>query len=134
MDTFEALTKYVPQLSELQKYGKWHLDCENDGSPEHPIQMPYVQYDEIIAEFVEDVYRLFGQYAESRDYPDILKKYGIEQNEASLKNAPAEKMDGEAILALMIAVIRADRFAEGTLLNFFEEGYIVKWLQRLEQI
>ena len=28
----------------------------------------------------------------------------------------------------------ADRFAEGALLDFFNEGFIVKWLRRLQEI
>lgn len=43
-------------------------------------------------------------------------------------------MDGQCVTALIVAVIRADRFSEGTLLNSFKEGYITKWLKRLKEI
>ncbi|MFY9114474.1 MAG: DUF6508 domain-containing protein [Dethiobacteria bacterium] len=31
-----------------------------------------------------------------------------------------------------MGAIRTDRFCEDTLLGFFEDGYILKWLQRLK--
>lgn len=40
MRKFESLTKYLSQLSD-DSFGTWIVDRENDGTPEHPIQMPY---------------------------------------------------------------------------------------------
>lgn len=43
MSRFESLTKYLPLLSD-DSIGTWFVDRENDGTPEHPKQMPFVQY------------------------------------------------------------------------------------------
>ena len=38
---YESLIKYLPLLSS-DGIGDWVIDKENDGTSEHPIQMPYV--------------------------------------------------------------------------------------------
>lgn len=43
-------------------------------------------------------------------------------------------LDEKCIMALILGVIRADRFCEGTLLYFFENGIIDKWLLQLKSI
>jgi hypothetical protein len=48
--------------------------------------------------------------------------------------ADASKLDEQAVLALLCGAIRADRFSEGALLNFFENGSIRRWLNRLKEI
>lgn len=40
---YESLIKYLPLLSS-DGIGDWVIDKENDGTSEHPIQMPYVNY------------------------------------------------------------------------------------------
>ena len=52
---FESLTKYLPQLAN-DSIGEWIIDRKNDGSPEHPKQMPFVNYTEMVHRFIEDVY------------------------------------------------------------------------------
>lgn len=37
----ESLTKYLLELASNEK-GVWLIDKENEGTPEHPIQIPYV--------------------------------------------------------------------------------------------
>ena len=38
---FENLTKYLTEFSQGE-FGSWVVDYENDGTPEHPIQIPHV--------------------------------------------------------------------------------------------
>ena len=54
-DKFESLIKYLPLLED-DKIGTWIIDRENDGTPEHPIQMPFVDYPVMIHRFINDVY------------------------------------------------------------------------------
>ena len=53
MSKFENLTKYLPHLDE-DKFGTWVIDHKNDGTPEHPIQMPFVNYSEMVHHFIDD--------------------------------------------------------------------------------
>ena len=68
MSKFESLTKYLPQLSD-DSIGTWIIDRENNGTSEHPIQMPYVRYTEMVDHFVHDVYKEVLEQAEN------FKKY-----------------------------------------------------------
>ena len=73
MSKFESLTKYLPQLSD-DTFGTWIIDRENDGTPEHPIQMPYVHYTEMVDHFVHDVYAFMEANEEfENNFPFISK-------------------------------------------------------------
>ena len=43
-------------------------------------------------------------------------------------------LGGKCILALIMGAVRAERFVDGALLNFFRTGTITKWLRRLQEI
>ena len=55
MGKYEKLTKYIDVL-DGDSFGTWIIDRENDGTPEHPIQMPFVNYSEMVHRFIDDVY------------------------------------------------------------------------------
>jgi hypothetical protein len=55
MSRFDILVKYIPMI-QADSIGKWVVDKENDGTPEHPIQMPFVDYSEMVHNFIDDVY------------------------------------------------------------------------------
>ena len=129
---FETLTKFLPLFEEAQ-FGKWIIDRENDGSPEHPMQFPYVDYSNAASDFVDEVYR-FVENNSSMDlyrYRDILNEAGIEWGADPMRNADVSSLDGRTVMAMILGVIRVDRIYEGTILEFFENGSISKWLSRL---
>ena len=129
---FETLTKYLPFFREAQ-FGQWVIDRENDGSPGNPKQFPYVDYNRAVSGFVQEVYRFVeeNRSMELNRYRDILNAAGIDWGAASMRNADVSSLDGKTVMAMILGVIRADRFCEGTLLEFFEDGSISKWLFRL---
>jgi hypothetical protein len=43
-------------------------------------------------------------------------------------------LDGQAVMALLLGAVRAERFCDGALLGFFEDGSIRRWLLRLREI
>ena len=51
-----------------------------------------------------------------------------------MTDAPAESLDAECILALLLGAVRADRFSDGALLSFIRNGSIEKWLLRLKEL
>ena len=63
MKQFSKLTKYIPMI-EQNEIGHWQIDRENDGTPEHPIQFPFVIYSEMVNQFVHDVYALVDRHPE----------------------------------------------------------------------
>ena len=55
-------------------------------------------------------------------------------DEDAMMTAEISALDGQYMLALILAVVRAERFCEGVLLSFLENGAILKWLERLKSI
>lgn len=135
MSQFESLTKYISTLQE-DRIGAWVIDKENDGTAEHPIQMPYVNYSETVRRFIEDVYTFAEQHQEMEliRYSEILLENGIEWGTNDLENVDISNLNAQCVLALVMGVLRAERFCEGVILDFFTNGTIVKWLERLERL
>jgi hypothetical protein len=76
MKKYESLTKYLPMMQQ-DTFEEWHIDQKNDGTMEHPYEMPYVEYSKLVRNFEKDV------YAFAEDHPDCgLNKYGeiLERN------------------------------------------------------
>ena len=131
----ENLTKYIPQLKD-DSIGNWVIDLENDGTPEHPKQMPFVNYSEMVHHFIDDVYDFEEKNKdfELTRYGEILEKNGLEWGSKSMSEADVSSLDAQCVMALIMGSVRAERFCDGALLGFFEDGSIKKWLQRLNEI
>jgi hypothetical protein len=134
-DRFVILTKYISQL-EKAEYGNWIIDKENDGTVEKPIQMPFVNYSDIVSAFIHDVYTCKddNEDMELNRYGEILEKNGLEWGIESMKEAEVSSLDAQCVMALILGAVRAERFCDGALLDFFESGCIEKWLNRLKEI
>ncbi len=135
-EQFTVLTKYINELQEVEVFGEWVIDQENDGSSERPIQFPFVNFSRVSDSFVEEFYKFSESHPEYelQRYGEILEKNGIEWDNKQMRKADVDKLDEQAILALMMGAIRAERFCDGALLGFFEDGYMLKWLKRLKEI
>ena len=135
MKQFSELTKYIPMI-EQNEIGHWQIDRENDGTPEHPIQFPFVIYSEMVNQFVHDVYALVDQYPEWKlnHYGQILEENGLKWDSKSMSGAIVEDLDARCICALLVGAVRAERFCDGALMAFFKDGSIKRWLQRLLEL
>lgn len=135
MAKFDVLTKYI-SLIQADEIGDWVIDKENDGTPEHPIQMPFVDYSEMVDSFIDDVYtfKVSNKDVGLNSYLDVLKDNNLEWDMESMKNAEVSNLDEQCVLALIMGAIRAERFCDGALFDFFKNGSILKWLERLNNI
>ncbi|OWA34015.1 hypothetical protein B9G55_16905 [Saccharibacillus sp. O16] len=135
MNPFNVLTDYIPIL-ETEPSGEWIIDRENDGTPERPLRMPFVSYSETVSRFLDDFYAFAEQHEEMElnRYGDLLQSRGIEWNSESMRQADVSALDVQGVLALMMGAVRAERFAEGMLLDFFRSGCMSKWLRQLRKI
>lgn len=135
-EQFAVLTKYINELAEAEVFGEWVVDRKNDGSTEHPIQFAFVNFSRVSDMFVDDFYKFTESHPEYelQQYGDILERNGLKWDNALMRGADIENLDEQVILALMMGAIRAERFCDGALLGFFEDGYILKWLKRLKDI
>ena len=81
-------------------------------------------------------------YVFEEDHPEfelnrdgsILERYDIKWETQSMSTVDVSKMDGQGVMALIMAAVRAERFCDGALKEFFENGSIEKWLCRLKEI
>lgn len=135
MSRFDILTKYIPIIQE-DSIGEWVFDRGNDGTHEHPIQVPFVNYSEVVNNFIDDVYTFHknNEDMELSRYGEILKDNGLEWDSVSMENADVSNLNVQGILALIMGAVRSERFCDGALFEFFESGCILKWLERLRII
>lgn len=135
MSQFGRLTKYIPMI-QTDPIGQWIIDQENDGSSEHPIQMPFPDYSKAADHFIRDVHAFHehNQDMELTRYEEILKDNGLAWNLESMKNADVSHLNSQCVLALIMAAVRAERYSDGALLDFFQYGCIKRWLERLQSL
>ena len=132
---FEKITAFLPRMR-TKHFGEWIIDTENDGTPEHPQQIPWVAYDDKIISFIEAVWHFHEEHPEFElaNYKEIAANNNIEWREESVYNACVASLCGQAVMALIFGLIREDRFCEGLLLDFCEDGIVTEWLERLKAI
>ena len=111
---FESITSFLSKIQNAD-YGEWIIDRENDGTPEHPIQMPFVAYTYVVREFEDTVYRFIDEHKdmELNRYGDILSTAGIEWGTKSMEEANVASLDGKTVMAMIVGAIRAERFCDG---------------------
>jgi len=133
MSQFEILTKYIPMLCE-DHIGEWVINQENDGTAERPFQMPFVHYSETVQRFIEDLYTFAEQHQELglTRYREILEENGIEGGLNDIENVDISTLNAQCVLALIMGGVRAERFCEGAVFNFFKSGIMLKCLERLD--
>lgn len=119
---YKDLTKYLARIKDIE--------C---GTLQRPLEMLYEQ---IGQELAREVYRFDEEHPEYdlSKYGDILEKYNIKWDYQSLLHADVSKMDGQGVVALLVATIRAERFCDCVLVDFWKNGCIRKWLERLEKL
>lgn len=135
MSKFDILTKYISMI-QSDSIGEWIIDKENDGTPEHPIQMPFVGYSKMVDSFQEDLYTFCEEHPEYEHtrYGETLEKNNLKWSTESMEAADVSKLDAKSVLALLMGAVRAERFCDGALLGFFNNGSILLWLDRLKEI
>ena len=132
---YESLTKYLDEFKGTE-FGIWIVDDKSDGTPEHPLEFPFVDYSRVVDQFIHDVYSFVDNHEEMElhSYIKILEDNDIKWSREPKVNAEVDNLDAQCIIALIYGAIRADRFGEGTLLAFLKDGLITKWLERLKTL
>ena len=133
---FESLTKHLPAIENAEGFGSWVVDRERKGTMDDPITMPYVNYGTTVADIEQAIYDFVDEHPEYEltHYHDILERNGLEWDSQAMSGADVSELDGQAVMALLLGAVRAERFCDGALLGFFEDGSIRRWLLRLKEI
>ena len=131
---YESLTRLIPGL--IEEYGTLIVDNESKGTMDDPIHMPFVDYSPAVIELMKAVYAFKDEHPdfELTKYEEILSSNGLEWSRRSMSEADVSDADGKLVMALLMGAIRAERFSEGTLLGFCENGSVLRWLKRLQEI
>ena len=132
---YESLTKYLDEFTGTE-FGTWIIDKKNDGTPEHPLQFPFVNYSRVVDQFIDDVFSFVDKYEEVGlcSYQKVLEENGIKWNAQSMETAVVDDLDAKCVVALIYGSIRAERFCDGAILAFLKDGTIVRWLERLKTL
>ena len=133
---FESLTKHLPAIENAEGFGNWVVDRESKGTMDDPIEMPYVNYGTTVADVEQAIYDFVDEYPEYEltHYYDILERNGLEWDSQAMSGADVSELDGQAVMALLLGAVRAERFCDGALLGFFGDGSMRRWLLRLKEI
>lgn len=132
---YEILTNYIP-LIKKDNIGEWVINRENDGSPEQPIYLPFVNYSEVVKNFNRDLYAFceaHPEYEHTR-YRETLKSNSLGWGYKLMSEADISTKDSKCVVALLMGASRLERFCDGALIRFFKDGSILRWLERLKEI
>ena len=132
---YEPLTKYLNVIPS-DEIGTWVIDTKGKGTADDPKRMPFVHYSEMSMDFIQDVHSFFDTYKgfELGEYMNVLKSNNIELNDDSSKDEYISTLDGKLVVALIVSVVRGERFCDGLLHGYFKNGTIEKWLKRLAEL
>ena len=132
---YESLTKYLDKFTGTE-FGTWIVDKKNDGTPEHPLEFPFVNYSRVVDQFIHNVYSFVDNHEEMglHNYIKILEDNGIKWSWEPMVKAEVDNLDAQCIIALIYGAIRAERFCDGAILAFLKDGTFVRWLERLKTL
>lgn len=71
---------------------------------------------------------------ELTNYGELLKERDLEWGSSSLENADVSSMDAQGIMAMLMGIVRGERFCDGAVFSACKSGAIVRWLERLKEI
>ena len=133
---FESLTKHLPAIENAEGFGNWVVGRESEGAMNDPIKMPYVNYGTTVADVEQAIYDFVDEHPEYEltHYHDILERNGLKWDDCAMSEADISDLGGQAVMALLLGAVRAERFCDGALLGFFEDGSVKRWLLRLREI
>lgn len=98
--------------------------------------MPYVNYETTVTDVEQAIYSFVDDHPENKltRYSNILKRNGLEWDSRVMSEADVSELDGQAVMALLLGAMRAERFCDGALLRFFKDGSVRRWLLRLREV
>lgn len=133
---FESLTKHLPAIEKAEGIGNWVVDRDSKGTMDDPIQMPYVNYGRTVMDVEQAIYTFVDEHPEYEltRYSDILERNGLKWDGKVMSEADVSELNGQVVMALLLGAVRAERFCDGALLGFFEDGSVRRWLLRLREI
>ena len=69
-----------------------------------------------------------------KQYGEILEEHGIKWGQREMESVDVSDMDLQGVLALLMGMVRAERFCDGAIMGMLRSGAVLRWLQRIEKI
>lgn len=134
MSRFDSLLELIEPL-EKGTNGRWISD-DHEGTMDDPIPMPFCSYSESVHKLADAVYEFVENNPEYelKNYQKLLEDRGVKWSMDSFKEADVSIMDVQGILAMLVGLLRAERFCDGVVLEALENGLVLKWLARIRDI
>ena len=133
---YEPLTDYLQPLRRLKKVGVVRGEIYDDEGNVVKMTCPYMDYCPTVKEFIKAVIFFNEDHPEFKmmNYMKTLKTRGIFWSMETMKSCDVAHADSKTILSLLMGLIRGEFFSTGIIGEYFCEGYIFKWLERLKQL
>lgn len=71
---------------------------------------------------------------ELKKYGELLKGRDLEWGQRSMENADVSNMDAQGIMALLMGMVRSERFCDGAIMGMIKSGAVKKWIMRLREL
>ncbi len=123
MADYSKLIALIDEIKNTDSFGEGHAD-KHDGT----ISLYWTR-----AKVVNDLCEAMDSHWDYNYRDNLENKYGIAPGE-SVYSYDISQADEECILTFLTAVVRKDHFCEGALVNAFEEGHVLRWLERLAEL
>ncbi len=135
MNKFDGLIDLIEPLS-TDEYGEWIIDKKRKGTIDDPTQIPFPSYSDVVCELIRQVYSFEDENPdfELTNYRRLLSERGLEWGSKALEQADVSLIDAQGIMAMLMVIVRAERFCDGTILAACKSGSILRWLQRLKTL
>jgi len=132
---FKNLISLIDNIKN-DEYGSWIYKTGHKGTNDDPIPFPFVSYSDSVNKLIELVYKFEEDNPEYElcHYYKLLNDRGLEWNMKSLEEADVSKMDAQGIMAMLMGIVRAERFCDGAILSACRSGIIIRWLERLREL
>ena len=135
MSRFDSLLELIDPL-EKGTHGRWISDSVHKGAMDDPIPKPFCSYSEAVHKLADAVYEFVENNPEYelKNYQKLLEDRGLKWSMDSFREADVSIMDAQGILAMLVGLLRAERFCDGVILEALESGLVLKWLARIRDI
>jgi len=123
INDWKKLFDFIPLIRERKSFGEME---GLDKNPDRTLQFPYIIPEKVVEDFVDLMYEL-----------DLVVDFDRERREeerAVIATGDFHDQDAVTLIKILTTLIRSDRFNEGTLVEAFENGTIVKILTRLKNL
>ena len=132
---FDKLLNLIDPLKS-DSFGEWIIDKEHNGTSDDTIHLAFPHYSDVVEELINAIYDFHKNNPEFQlnNYRAILEKHGIRWEMEEMIEADPSKMDEKVILAMLMGMVRAEHFSEGSIMKMLESGCVHKWLEQLKNI